>query len=317
MPPSLSRPLDIAALRTLVCAVELGSFARAAEAVHRTPGAVSLQMKALEERLGRALFEKAGRGVVPTEAGRLLIGHARALLERHDAALAAFDGLGVDGRVRFGMPQDFAESWLPTALARFARAHPGVQIELKIDRNDALAGSVAHGQLDLALAFSTEPDAERAVRAAAREPRRRAAASDASQPATRVRLPMRWIAHRDLDLAPDAPVPLLLMEQPCVFHQAAIDALSRARRPWRIVLTSASVAGVWAAAEAGLGVTVRTDAAPLKTLRHVDRLWKLPRLPLATLHMLTPRAAPAPAVERLRGVIDELVHEHLAAHAAS
>jgi DNA-binding transcriptional LysR family regulator len=308
-PPS--RPLDIAALRTLVCAVELGSFARAAEAVHRTPGAVSLQMKALEERLGRALFEKAGRGVVPTDAGRLLIGHASALLERHDAALAAFDGLGVDGGVRFGMPQDFAESWLPTALARFSRAHPAVKIELKIDRNDALAGSVARGQLDLALAFFTEAASGALGGSGARKPRATAA------PDTEMRLPMRWIAHRDLDLAPDEPVPLLLMEQPCVFHQAAIDALNRARRPWRIVLTSASVAGVWAAAEAGLGVTVRTDAAPLKTLRHVDRLWKLPRLPLATLRMLTPRAPPTPAVERLRSVMDELVHEHLAAHAAA
>jgi len=310
------RPLDIAALRTLVCAVELGSFARAAEAVHRTPGAISLQMKALEERLGRALFEKSGRGVVPTEAGRLLIGHASALLERHDAALAAFEGLGVDGSVRFGMPQDFAESWLPTALARFSRAHPAVKIELKIDRNDALAGSVARGQLDLALAFSTEtPGATK--RASAQPARRKAAPAGDARPDTQVRLPMRWIAHRDLHLAPDEPVPLLLMEQPCVFHQAAIDALDSSRRPWRIVLTSASVAGVWAAADAGLGVTVRTDAAPLKALRPVDRLWKLPRLPLATLRMLTPRTPPTPAVARLRGVIDELVHEHLAAHAAA
>jgi DNA-binding transcriptional LysR family regulator len=291
--------LDLGSLRSFVLAADLGGFARAAEALHRTPGAISLQMKALEERVGRPLFVKAGRGQVLSEAGALLLEHARRMLHLNDETLAALDGLGVDGSVRFGMPQDFADTWLPLALGRFARAHPAVRIELKIDRNDSLASAVERGQLDLALAFDL--------------------GGASSAPAPLMRLPMRWIARAGWQPVENDPVPLLLMERPCMFHQAAIDSLDRAGRPWRVVLTSASVSGLWAAAEAGLGVTVRAELAPRRALRVVASAAKLPRLPQAELrlhmHAQAHRAVPNPAVAKLRGVLDELVRGELAVKA--
>ena len=290
------QPLDLNSLRAFVLAADLGGFARAAEALHRTPGAISLQMKALEERLGRPLFVKAGRSQVLSAAGPLLREHARRMLRLNDETLAALDGLGVDGSVRFGMPQDFADTWLPLALARFARAHPAVRIELKVDRNDSLATAVERGRLDLALAFDL------------------GGARDTSPPL--MRLPMRWIAHRDWHLDAKEAVPLLLMEAPCMFHQAATDALDQAGRAWRVVLTSASVSGLWAAAEAGLGVTVRADVAPRRLLSVVAPAFKLPRLPQAELRihtrLQTQRTEPDPAVEKLRSVLDELVRSELA-----
>jgi DNA-binding transcriptional LysR family regulator len=289
------QPLDLSSLRSFVLAADLGGFRHAAEVLHRTPGAISLQMKALEERVGRPLFVKAGRGQVLSEAGALLLEHARRLLQLSDETLAALDGLGVDGSVRFGMPQDFADTWLPLALARFARAHPAVKIELRVDRNDSLASAVERGQLDLALAFDLG-----GTRAAA---------------APLMRLPMRWIAHPDWQLDTNEPVPLLLMERPCMFHQAATDSLDRAGRPWRVVLTSASVSGLWAAAEAGLGVTVRADVAPRRALRVVAPAAKLPRLPQAELrmhiHAQAHRTEPNPAVAKLRSVLDDLVRSEL------
>ena len=286
------QPLDLSSLRSFVLAADLGGFARAAEALHRTPGAISLQMKTLEERVGRPLFVKTGRSQVPSEAGALLLAHARRMLQLNDEALAALDGLGVDGSVRFGMPQDFADTWLPLALARFGRAHPAVRIELKVDRNDSLASAVERGQLDLALAFDL-------------------ADARAGQAAL-MRLPMRWIAHPGWQPDANEPIPLLLMERPCLFHQAATDALDRAGRPWRVVLTSASVAGLWAAAAAGLGVTVRAEVAPRRTLGIVAPAAKLPRLPHAELRIHVHRAEPAPAVAKLRSVLDELVRSELA-----
>ena len=96
-----------------------------------------------------------------------------------------------------------------------------------------------------------------------------------------------------------------------MFHQAAIDSLDRAGRPWRVVLTSASVSGLWAAAEAGLGVTVRADVAPRRTLRVVPPAARLPRLPQAELRIHVHRADPNPAVAKLRAVLDELVRSEL------
>jgi len=285
------KPLDLSSLRSFVLAADLGGFARAAAALHRTPGAISLQMKALEERIGRPLFVKTGRSQVLSEAGALLLEHARRLLQLSEETLAALDGLGVDGIVRFGMPQDFADTWLPLALARFARAHPAVRIELKVDRNDSLASAVERGQLDLALAFDL--------------------GGAHAAPALR-RLPMRWIAHSDWRPAADEPIPLLLMERPCMFHQAATDSLDHAGRPWRVALTSASVAGLWAAAEAGLGVTVRAEIAPRRALRIVAPAAKLPRLPYAELRIHVHRAEPDAAVAKLHSVLDELVRSELA-----
>lgn len=285
------KPLDLSSLRSFVLAADLGGFARAAAALHRTPGAISLQMKALEERIGRPLFVKTGRSQMLSEAGALLLEHARRLLQLSEETLAALDGLGVDGIVRFGMPQDFADTWLPLALARFARAHPAVKIELKVDRNDSLASAVERGQLDLALAFDL--------------------GGAHAAPALR-RLPMRWIAHPDWRPAADEPIPLLLMERPCMFHQAATDSLDHAGRPWRVALTSASVAGLWAAAEAGLGVTVRAEIAPRRALRIVAPAAKLPRLPHAELRIHVHRAEPDAAVAKLHSVLDELVRSELA-----
>lgn len=289
------QPLDLNSLRSFVLAADLGGFARAAAALHRTPGAISLQMKSLEERIGRPLFVKAGRSQVLSEAGALLLEHARRMLQLNDHALAALDGLGVDGSVRFGMPQDFADTWLPLALARFVRAHPAVRIELKVDRNDSLAIAVERGQLDLALAFDL--------------------GGTPTAPAPLARLPMRWIARSDWRPDPAQPIPLLLMERPCMFHQAATDSLDRAGRAWRVMLTSASVSGLWAAAEAGLGVTVRADVAPRRTLRSVAPSAKLPHLPQAELRIHTNahlhRTEPNPAVAKLHSVLDELVRSEL------
>jgi len=101
-----------------------------------------------------------------------------------------------------------------------------------------------------------------------------------------------------------------------MFHQAATDSLDRAGRPWRVVLTSASVAGLWAAAEAGLGVTVRAEIAPRRALRIVAPAAKLPRLPQAELrihtHAHVHRTEPNAAVAKLHSVLEELVRSELA-----
>ena len=289
------QPLDLNSLRSFLLAADLGGFARAAAALHRTPGAVSLQMKALEQRIGRPLFVKTGRSQVLSEAGALLLQHARRMLQLNEETLAALEGLGVDGTVRFGMPQDFADTWLPLALARFARAHPAARIELKVDRNDSLAAAVERGLLDLALAFDL------------------GGAHLSAAPL--MRLPMRWIAHAGWQPATDEPVPLLLMERPCMFHEAATDSLDRAGRPWRVVLTSASVSGLWAAAEAGLGVTVRAEVAPRRALQVVAPAARLPRLPHAELRIHVHRADPNPAVAKLHSVLAELVRDELGSRA--
>ena len=150
MPAPINLDLDV--LRTFVVGLDLGSYARAAERLGRSQSAISLQLRKLEEQTGQALLRKQGRGLVPTEAGEVMLAYARRLLDLNDEAVAALKEPLLEGWVRLGLPQDFAEDWLPEVLGQFARAYPGVRVEVRVDRNSMLLEHLGRGELDLALA---------------------------------------------------------------------------------------------------------------------------------------------------------------------
>ncbi|MEO8673389.1 MAG: LysR substrate-binding domain-containing protein [Tahibacter sp.] len=282
--------LDLAALQTFVMAVDLDGFGKAAERLHRTPGAVSQQLKALEERLGTPLFRKTGRQQVLTDAGEVLVAFARRLLHLNDETVLALRNRHLDGEVRFGMTQDFADSALPHTLARFARAHGAVRLDITVERSAALLAQVSRGTLDLALAFDDMVDASRPPLA---------------------RVPIRWFAPPGFAVPRGQPVPLLLLDQPCAFRRVAIEALDRAHRPWRIALTSASVSAIWAAVHAGLGITARAAVHVPAGIAAVDKAARLPALGKISLHLQQNRARRNPAADHLRSLVEEAIGEPL------
>ena len=94
--------LSIEFLKTFLAAVDAGSFTRAAAAVHRTQSAVSMQMKRLEEEIGKPLFVRNRKMLALTGAGELLIEHARRIVQSHEDAVAEFQGPALSGKIRFG-----------------------------------------------------------------------------------------------------------------------------------------------------------------------------------------------------------------------
>src|SRR5215207_4854795 len=124
-----SAGLDLDLLRTLVAIADTGSFHRAARAVLRTPSAVSMQMKKLEEQVGRPLFAKDGRSVVLTPDGEALVGYGRRIMKLTQEALQRFRAPEIEGTIRLGTPDDYAGSFLPDILARFAAGHPNVEVD--------------------------------------------------------------------------------------------------------------------------------------------------------------------------------------------
>lgn len=277
---------DLDTMRSFVAGVELGSFAKAAGRLGRSTSAVSAQLKKLEDQAGTPLLRKAGRGMALTEAGEVLLGYARRLLELNDEAASAVHGVQLEGRVRLGLQEDFGESVLPEVLGRFKRAHPKLRVEVHIARNAVLMQSLEAGRLDLALAWETEP---------------RPAHGQHVQT-----LPMRWIAAdaEHLPYEPGEPVPLVVLDAPCLMRTAAIDALDRAGLAWRIAFTSASLAGAWAATKAGLGVSVRTSLGLPKDVQVLDAsAANLPALPKLGLSLYRSEAEPRPVVTRLAELI--------------
>src|SRR6201995_1937421 len=100
--------LDLDTLRTLVTTHDLGGLAQAADRLGRTPSAISLQMKRLQDELGVPLFRKRGRGLSLTEAGEVALAYARRILALNDELLDTMQGTNLAGHIRVGSPQDFA-----------------------------------------------------------------------------------------------------------------------------------------------------------------------------------------------------------------
>jgi DNA-binding transcriptional LysR family regulator len=142
----LLRNLDLDTLRTLVTAHDVGGFTQAADRLGRTPSAISLQMKRLQEELGTPLFRKHGRALKLTEVGQTALGYARRMLALNDDLLQTIRRVTLAGTVRVGAPQDFA-SVLPDALRQFTAIYPQTQVELRIEGNGALIEALDRGRL--------------------------------------------------------------------------------------------------------------------------------------------------------------------------
>lgn len=282
--------MDLDLLRTFVLAVDMDSFAKAAERVARSQSAVSLQMQRLEEITGRPLFLKQGRGWQLTPAGELLLGYARQMLDINDKAVQALNDTRLEGQVSLGLPADFAESELPVILARFAAVYPHVQISIVIDRQAVLHQQLQNGKLDVIVCMGPQLPQE-AIPIG--------------------KLPLRWIGGQAGRVQPDQPVPLLLFEAPCIIRQVGLEALEQAGRPWRVVLTSPSLSGLWAAAQAGLGITLRTEIGVPAGCKILPAAAGLPPLPAFHLFLLRQKQSPSPAVSRLSDILAATIKEQI------
>lgn len=307
---------DLDVLRSFSTGVALGSFARAADKLGRSTSAVSAQLKKLEAQCGTPLLRKSGRGLKLTEAGETLLGYAHRLLELNDEAHSAVSGSDLRGLVRLGLQEDLGETLLPAVLGRFARAHPQVRIEARVARSSELRERFAMGQLDLALMWDAGIDLS-CVRA---------------EPV--MRLPLRWIGPASLATldAPwwrqrqggqrgGEPLPLVLLDAPCPLRDIVAAVLQRSGIPWRHAFSSASLAPLWAATSAGLGLSVRTPFGLPDHVRVIETgaagLPDLPDLPEMDLVLGRARHTLDAPAERLAALLVDAVRAHMGTRASA
>ncbi len=232
----MTRRIDLDLLRTFVTVAEAGSLTRAGERLLLSQPTMSLQLKRLEDGLGRRLLERSARGVSLTADGEVLLSYARRIQQLADEALGRLVEPDIKGLVRLGTPEDFATTHLSGVLARFAQGHPNVALEVTTDLTLNLIERFRAGEFDLVL-IKREP----------------------MGPTEGVRVwrePLVWAASQPDAFRSEAALPLVVSPHPCVYRKRATSALDRAGRPWRIAYTSTSLAGAQAAVRAGLGVTV-------------------------------------------------------------
>jgi DNA-binding transcriptional LysR family regulator len=104
--------LDLDQLRTFLAVVDTGSFTAASQIVHKTQSAVSMQMKKLEDQLQKKLFTKDGRALKLSSDGERLVFYARRAISLNFETLAAFDENALDGNIRLGLADDYAERYV-------------------------------------------------------------------------------------------------------------------------------------------------------------------------------------------------------------
>lgn len=243
------RDLQIDWLHCLVAVVDAGSLSAATVQLHRSQSAVSMQLKKLEDAVGHRLLERGARRLELTEQGRTLLGYARRMLDLQAEAQAALQPAVLSGRVRLGVPDDYAATYLTPVLRRFAPRHSGVEIELNCEQSTALIPRVERGELDLAL---ISRDHARRGRLLFHEP-------------------MVWVGSPQLELWRRDPLPIAVYEDISLARRGAIHALALQGRRYKVVYHSSSLAGQLAAMESGLAVAALTQCSAPAQLQVLGR----------------------------------------------
>jgi DNA-binding transcriptional LysR family regulator len=235
MPKALVN-LDIDLLRTFVVIATERNFTRAAERLMRQQSTVSLQIKRLEEALGQRLLDRNPRSVELTPEGSAVLAYAQKILDLNDEVVSLTHEPQMHGVVRLGTPEDFATQHLPDILSRFVQAYPSVSLEVTCDLTLNLLQGFRSGHFDVVLLKRERSAGAGGVRV--------------------WREPLVWVAGHHDHVHNAGPLPLVVSPEPCVYRKRATESLDRARRPWRIAYTCASLAGSIAAVRAGLGIAV-------------------------------------------------------------
>lgn len=257
--------LESDVLKTFVGIAESGSFTRTAAQVYRTTAAVSMQIKRLEETLGRPLFVREARQVRLTPEGEMLLGYARRLLKLNEEAVSHFLVPALAGRVCFGSPTDLGNRVLPGVLSMFARSHPAVQVDVSLGRSVELIERLDAGELDLTL-INTGDDG-----------------MDDSRGEIIYSEALVW-AGREGGLAVQrSPLPLALANPGCAWRRTALDALDRLDLPYRIAYSCEQCAGQEAAMIADLAVAPFPRSLVRPPLRRLGEEHGLP--PLGDYHI--------------------------------
>lgn len=270
-------------LRVFVAVAERQHVTRAAEALHIAQSAASAAVATLEARHGVRLFDRLGRGITLTGAGRIFLAEARAVLARAETAervLAELGGLE-RGVLTVQASQTIASYWLPRYLVAFRRAYPGIEIRLGIGNTAQVAAAVHDGLAELGFVEGRVEDSALASRDVAID-----------QLVLVVAPGHPWTGALPGDLAGLVAEGEWVLREPGSGTRSAFEALltgAGLRERLRVALELPSNEAVRAAVEAGMGATVISASVAAPSLE-AGLLQQLPfPLPERAYHVLSHR----------------------------
>lgn len=255
-------PIDL--LRTFVTVIDLDSYTRAGERLGRSQPAISLQLKRLQEMVGAPLFVRGattGAGASQlTETGHLVANYARRILALNDEMGAKLARSSLAGRVAIGIPNDYADHFLPRLLEDRRIRDIGAEFEVTCDLSFNLLEGLREGRFDLVVAMTMDAPAEGAF--------------------VTWRERLTWVGRREAVGRKGTTEALRLVASPegCLYRRQMVTSLQRVGRACEIVYTSPSLPGLEAAIVSGFGISVFAERILPERLRALPPLTGLPTL---------------------------------------
>ena len=260
-------PMDL--LRAFVTIVEFNSFTKAGDLLGRSQPAISLQMNRLEDMLGETLLMRDGKNLSLTIAGETIFEYAKQILSLNDLAVSECTKSTVMGKVRLGIPSEFATILLPKIVGRFAKAYPNITLEVNCELSKTLlsrSGKAAH---DVILALQNNPLEE----------------SDNLVKTDN----LVWVSGPEYNPNKPPPVPLIVAPEGCIYRQRAVRTLNKIKQPWQIVYNIPDLTGIQYAIQEGLGVTVLAKSTVPENLKIIANSQRYPDLGSVGISLLNVR----------------------------
>ncbi len=251
------RNLDIATLRSLLAVIDTGGVTKAANRLHLTQSAVSMQIKRLEDALDLTLLNRGGRGVTPTSEGEQLATYARKMVMLNDTAVERMVAPYFEGEVSLGLPCDLIYPHAPTVLRRFDNDFPRVHVRFVSSYTSSLLADFRAGKLDVIVTTEDHPD------------------PDAE---TINEMPLQWYGAIGGRAYAERPLRFASASH-CSFRPISIRALDEAGIAWENGVVTENDDAALAAASADLCVTTLLGCGDAVQIEPVPAGAKLPVLP--------------------------------------
>lgn len=267
-------------LNSFVTIADCGNLTVAAGRLYRTQSAISVQIRKLEADLGATLFNRNSRGMTLTDAGKVFLPKARAILVDLKEAGALFEA-PLKGVIRVGIPDDFNDATLEKILTDFARSHPDVDVVALSGCTSGYPTAVRNGEIDVAVCSGpkneegTPLDVEKTV----------------------------WATKKGTQLERTTPVPLAVLDRSCWWRDLPTNSLRTIDRDYTIAFKSSSFASIQAAIRADFAVGVLPISCVCEKMTVLTATEGFPTLPKSYRSLLIGERAPTDLVNAMAEAI--------------
>ncbi|GHF00283.1 LysR family transcriptional regulator [Aliiroseovarius zhejiangensis] len=277
----MPRNLDLTALRSFVTVADAGGVTRAAGLLHLTQSAVSMQLKRLEDNLGRPLLDRSGRGVSLTADGEQLLGYARRMMRLNDEVYSRLTDHAYEGEIVLGVPSDVVYPAIPSVLKQFHAEYPRMRVQLISSYTSRLKSMFARGECDITLTTEEEKDAGAE---------------------TLAELPLVWVGAPNGQAWRTRPL-RLAFERNCIFRKGVQKALNAANIQWEMGVDGDSTRTIEASLSADLAVHAVIDGTVQPFLEQIDHGGALPDLAMTRVNMYAANNTGGQAMQDLLSMI--------------